>query len=314
MKPISVNSTAKIAVFLILILFLTYALWWLWQRQPGPHRLVSPESVTTATQEARPAENQKDIQITPADGSVLKSSKVLLQGKFLPDDFVLIYSNAYQAIVKTDKTGNFESEITLNMGLNLVNLTTISGNLKEEGQKKFSFWLTKDEDAGKNFFTGTVKSIFDTLITLTSANGDKNIRTGKSTKLDIPEEDGTQAAGIKNIRIGDFAIALGEASSRDTIIAQSLQIIRGDKPQNTRDFIIGKISANVRQDLFSVKNNKDGKLAEFALDKNSQITPSGQKAKITDIEKDKNAIVIYHKEDDKNIADLIYLIPQITSP
>ena len=58
-----------------------------------------------------------------------------------------------------------------------------------------------------------------------------------------------------------------------------------------------------------VNSDQSGEIEEFTLGKTSQILVDGKEAKITDITKDKNTIIISHEEKGKQLIDLIYLLP-----
>ena len=82
-----------------------------------------------------------------------------------------------------------------------------------------------------------------------------------------------------------------------------------DKPQNNKKLMVGRILVSPRQNLFSVKDITNSEITEFALFKNTQITKVDKEAKPQDLTKDANAIIIYHQDGDKNLVDLIYLLP-----
>lgn len=281
-------------------------MFWLWQRQPKPQQAISflgksPESTFQAQKES------DNLQISPQDNLVLTQNLVKFKGKAAADTFVTIYANNLQ-IVSSTKSGDFAKEVELANGLNLITLTIFNQKLEKGQEKQLTLFVTA-ESVGNTVFAGSVKSIFDTLVTIATPNGDRNIRTSKSTKIDVPEEKQSTGAAIKNIRVGDYAIALGDSQDKDTLVAQKLQIVRENKPQNSKQFVAGKIITNVRANLFSIKNQANDQIIELTLTKNSQVNIGENQGKTTDIIRDKTALIFYHPDGDKKIVDLVYLIP-----
>ena len=307
MTPIPFKRLTKPLILLIFIAILISTMVWLWQRQPKVP--LSELQSSPATGEAAAVKVEEELEIIPGDSQVLTTGKVEFKGKYLPNLLLVIYSNNFQAIVKTDDRGEFAKEVELAQGLNQITAAVLDANLQTAEQKFLTLWVT-DDDEGNTVFTGSVKSIFDTLITVLTPNGDRNIRTGTSTTIDIPKEENQAAntSAVKNIRIGDFAIGLGDATDRDTILAKTLTIERVNKPQNTKQFIASRTITNVRQNLFSAKDNQDGKIIELTLGKTSQIAIGENQGKSADITKDKTALVFYHPEKNQNIVDLVYLL------
>ncbi|MBI3282923.1 hypothetical protein HYZ70_02500 [Candidatus Curtissbacteria bacterium] len=297
MTKIAISSIAFIIISTVIVV--------LWQRQPKVREPAEIES-TRQVQEKQ----EEKFTISPSTGSVINSSSVKFTGKTDPNHLVLIYANETSAITKTKGDGSFELTVASSTGINLFKLALISedGQIVKEDNLTIYF---SQKDVGTTVFAGPVKSIFDNLITLTTTGGDKNIRTSKSTSFNVPEEEDVKEATeeVDNIRIGDYVVATGTSSDDDSIIAKNLEVIRVNKPVLTKEMAIGKIASNVRQNIFSVKNDKDGKIIEFALDKNSEIQEDGTAAKSDAIAKDKTAIVLFAKNKDVNLIDLIYLLP-----
>ncbi len=291
-------------------------MYWLWQRQPQTSQLANLQPALEGTTSAIAKES---FQTKPPDTTVVITPDIKFEGKTSAGYLVVIYSNDFQVIKRANDNGDYSADLKLSPGLNLLDIVSISQDLTQNQKKSITLYYadspSDEQQTGQTVFAGLVKSIFDTLLSVTTAAGDRNIRTSKSTEFEIPDKEEQQSteSAVKNVRIGDYAIALGNfpenSKDKDTIISQSLEIIRDNKPQNTEEFITGKIISNVKNNLFSVKNNKDGKIIEFALNKDSNISVDGKNAKTTDVTKDKTAIFIFHQSDDKNIADLIYLTP-----
>lgn len=295
----------KIPIFAILFIVLSTLIVVLWQRQPKPQIALETE-LEEATKEAI----VEKFTISPADGAVVNSPKAKFTGKSENPSLVVIYSNDTAGVAKTHANGEYELELSMTPGLNLIEAVFISPNLEVLNEKSLSVYFIQ-KDVGTNVAAGAVKSIFDNLITITTKNGEKNIRTNKSTNFDVPVEEDVKEATeeVDNIRIGDYIIVTGNDSDKDSIIAKNLEVVRADKPTLTKNLILGKVASSVRQNIFSVKNNKDSTLVEMTVNKNSDISLDGQDAKAESVTKDKNVIITYIKDDDTNLIDLIYLLP-----
>lgn len=294
------------SVFLLLSLII-----WLWQRQPQPLNLELPqEPVPSATQSAQPAQEKLQIE-SPTDGQVLSSQKTKLTGQTVSNAFLVAYSPSAQTITSTKADGTFSHDLELSPNLNLITVTILSPNLTEEKTANLAIFNTKKSDEEiTTVYIGSVKTIFDPLITISDENSQKNIRTTKSTEFDIPKspKEETAANPIKNIRIGDFAIALGKQTDQDTLLAKKVTIVRENKPQNTKKIAAGKILTAVRNNLISVKA-PDNQISQLNLDKNTSIVKDNKTAKTSDIALSQNTIIVYHPQADQNIIDLIYLLP-----
>lgn len=286
---------------------------WLWQRQPPPPLPPPPEE--PATESAQEKQSPQGLTISLKDNQVVPAEEIKIEGRAAAGEFVAIASNTAQVVAKSDPGGNFRAVITAEPGLNLIEITTMPQTDIRSSQKSLTLFYDPTEKGQRIVFAGSVKSIFDTLLTLTTATGDKNVRTSQNTEILIPEDEQEQQnATVKSIRIGDYAIALGNppengAQEEDSIVATSIQILRESKPQNNVKVEKIQVITPVRQNLFSAKNLQDQKIIELTLTKNSKIQIEGTTGKSSDITRDKNAIVFYHTDDDKNIIDLIYLLP-----
>lgn len=302
------NKIAKQIVIVIVIGLIITALFWLWQRQPKNINQPEPQS-KTATGAAQTSKAEDFIK-NPKDNIVLGETKLKIFGKASPDSLVFIFANDLAQFTKVEKNGDFEKEVELVEGLNLLEIQEITSSQTNGKNQSLTIFVKKDETA-QVVFAGPVKSIFDTVLTVSTSTGTKNVRTNKQTGFDIPkDEEEATASAIKNIRVGDFVIATGNqtAGKEDEIIASKIQILREEKPQNSRQITIAKILTNPRQNLISLKNQAN-QIGEYTLTKTTQVISDGKEAKSTTITKDKRAIIIYHKEDSQNQIDLIYLLP-----
>lgn len=310
MKIEKINKGAKYTSFTLITAVLIVFVVWLWQRQPIQNsQTATPKSATTSAQ----SNSEQNFKIAPKDGSVITSSKVKLQGQTTPSTFVVIYTNDTSQISQTDSAGNFNQEVELTQGLNLINIATVSQNLEKISEQSFNFFIAQDKDQGDIVFTGSVKTIFDKLITISTNSADKNVRTTNTTQFTFPEisEDDIQEQNsqpVKNVRIGDYLIATGDQTNQNSLVAKMVQIERQNKPQISKIMFLGKTASSVRTNIFSVKDQK-GEVAEFTINKNSEISQDNKQLSAKEIAKDKNAIIFYHQDGNKNIINLIYLLP-----
>lgn len=293
------------AISLIVIALVVSFSFWLWQRQPKPDE--NQKSISTVNQEGtREKQEQKAIlTISPKDGTVLNNNEVKFQVETSPNEYVVISSNFTQSIGKANSSGKFELDLKLEDGLNLINIVTVNENSEETQSRSISIYIQESTSSTK-VFSGPVKSILDDLITITTNNGEQTMRWKKSTDLILPTSQNNKED--TDIRVGDYLITLGTIENEKDFNAISIEVIRQNKPQNLKKFIAGITLTGVKNNLFSVRNQKDSSIAELTVDKNSVISQNGQEVDIEKVLKDKRAIIIYHSEDDKNIVDLIYLI------
>lgn len=297
---------------------------WLWQRQPS----APQQSVLSQKTESESNQNPTDDKsaLKPQDNLVVATEKIKIKGKLNPNDYLIIASNNFNKVTKAGVVGDFEVEVALQTGLNLIDYIAASSDLKNLNKNPLTFYYSPDKKF-KSVYTGSVKSIFDTLLTITTTNGEINARTSRSTELDIPSaepdagiEESTSTA-LRNIRVGDYAISLGENSDQNTQNSASITIIRQNIPQNNTRTVTAQIVSIPKQNIFTAKNLSDSKAIELTLTKttevqtengnppSSPIAKASPNAQTSQIIKDKNAIIIYREESAKNIADLIYLLP-----
>lgn len=291
-------SSASLIVFVTLIV-------WLWQRQPTKTEegVLSEKKTDQET-----AQTEKAFAPKPETNSVLPSQKQKITGKILPESYIAIAGSGIAAVAKTDKNGNFEKELNLEKGLNLVDLMVISTDLTKTQVFPITYFVTGDS-VGKTVYTGAVKTIFDTLITITTTTEDRTIRTSKSTVFDIPkdEDEATASSDVKNIRLADYVIALGDTSEKDSLIAKKIFVLRDNKPQNSKEAKVIKIVSAVAKNAFSARDDQD-KVITYTITKDTKITAGETTIKPDQILKDKSAIVISTTDKDKTTANLIYLI------
>lgn len=299
------RSFVKIALFFIILGVFIGLILWLWTLQPQGPKIVSDIKKTISEP------NTKEEDSTPKDGTILNTKITKFKGKMLPSSIVLILSNDNQAITKAQLDGGFEKDFNLSPGLNLIDIISISNDFAKEDKKSQTLYLAQDTSGGSRVLAGTVKTIFDNVLTLTTINGQGVLKTKDTTNIQLPKDldDEEPSLQTQDIRIGDFAIGLGDLARDETLAAKSLTILRANKPQNTKQFEIVRILTTPKKNVFSANTLKNSKTLEFTLNKNSKVSIEDKEAKIEDIVKDKNAIIIYHPEGDKKVVDLILLLP-----
>ena len=304
-----IKKIGKLILIVVLILAFVYGIWWLWQRQPRPAENKKP----TVASEQKPKEQKNGFIKAPLDSQVLADGKVEIIGKIDNEAYIVIVTNSTSTVSKTEKSGEFKIPIQLAEGLNLLDIQAFDINLKTAGAEQKTLFVAQKETLPQNWqvYAGSVKGILDKLITLTTPTGEKSVKTETKTNVIMPSpplSKKSTPAPDESIRIGDFAIALGEV--REEILnAQDLEIIRENKPQITKKIAVSKILTAAKANKFSAKDSEANKILDFTLDKNSKVIKNGQSAKDTDIVKDLNAIIIYQDEDDERLIDLVYLLP-----
>ena len=303
-----VKKIGKLILIVILLLAFIYSIYWLWQRQPKPAQIKQE----TTNQVQTPKPQKAGFVQVPKDSQILSSGKIEISGKVDSEAYIVVVSNSTSAIGRSEKSGEFKIPIELARGLNLLDIQVFNNNLSAIGSEQKPVYVAEGEPLPQNWevYAGSVKSILDNLITLTTSTGEKSVKKETKTNLILPSpilSKKPAPAPDESIRIGDFAIALGEV--KDEILnAQDLEIIRENKPQITRKISIAKILTVAKAGKFSAKDTEANKILDFTLGKNSTVIKNGQSAKDTDIQKDSNAIIVYQDEDDERLADFVYLL------
>jgi len=216
----------KTVVLSLVVVAFIGAIYGLWQLQPKRQT----QTVNSQKSQTTPQENQA---FQPQDGTVQKIKTINFKGQMLPNSVVFIYSSDLQVSTKTDQNGSFQKDFTLSPGLNLINIVSIPADPTKESKKSFTLYFDSAAP-GKDVAAGIIKTIFDNVITLTTLNGQKNIKTLDSTDTTLPKDitSNQSTSSAKDIRVGDYAIAIGDATDQETITAKKLIIIRDNKPQN----------------------------------------------------------------------------------
>lgn len=292
-----------IAILLIIFIATFSLMYWLWQRQPkvNNHQL---QQVQTSEQDSK--EQLTNFEINPKDGSILKEKSTNFSGKTSPNEYVVVVANSNQGITKSNNSAQFEIKLDLSNGLNLVNIFTLTENLDQTQSKPITLYVDEKE-ASNTVYAGPVKGIFDEVITITSTQGEQTIRKKTSTKINVEKTETDQEDS--NIRVGDFLIVLANKENQKDIDANEIKVHRLEKPQNSKKYFAGILLSSVKGGIFSARSRSDSKIIEFSLPKDSLISQNGQQADEDKIGKDQKTIIIYSSEKDKNIPDLVYLLP-----
>lgn len=300
------NRLAKYLVILILAASFIFGLWWLWQRQPKPK---FSQETQIANLDNKPTEGSP---ISPPDLTVQTTQKVSFKGKTKVNSLIVFYSNNFATVTKSDNDGNFaSSEVTFEKGFNQVNMAVILDNLAQN--TTFNYLLADDTKDGDIIYAGPVKKILDTLITISLNLDEKNVRTLNSVFTFSQDLNSEEAAlsPIKRIRIEDFIIAQGflpQDKNDNQLKAKRIEVFR-QNPVNTRSLAIAKIIAGPKQNKLQAKVTSDNSLLELTASKETRIQMDKETVQLKDVKKDKNAILVYHLEEDKKLIDLIYLLP-----
>lgn len=281
---------------------------WLWTLQP-----TSKDNVLSEKNEL-PQEAQNASAFEPENYSVFKSASLTLKGKAVPNQIVAVSTGKTANILKTDDSGKFTTSLTLERGLNLVNITKFATDFKNSESTTLTYYVSTNSPA-TNIFAGSIKTIFDTLLTVTTANGEKSVRVGKSTIIDVPKEESedaeaTPSSALESIRIGDYAIALGnyQEDTKDTILSSQIYILRDNKPQTSYKVVFGKLLTSVKQNSISLESTK-GESVSLTLDNDSDILLDGKPSEKNVLTAGKNAVIIYTQDEEDNLIKSIYLLP-----
>lgn len=306
LKVASKNNALKpVLISLIFLILLGSLIYWLWQRQPRPEEseAQTPSKISKTTQEEL---EKPQLEINPKDGSVLAKNEVTFTGTAQSNDYIILASNNTLGVTQADENGHFEMDSQLVDGLSLINVAAIGADLVEKEAKSISLYVNSDTGAN-TVFAGSVKSIFDNIITISTTQGEQTIRQKTSTELILPKEEVDEEDS--DIRVGDYLITLGSREGEKDFDAQVIEVIRDAKPQNIEKYIAGIMLSSVRANIFSTRSQKDANIVEFALNDETTILQNGEDATAEDLEKDIKAIIIYFSEEGENIPDLIYLLP-----
>lgn len=280
-------------------------MYWLWQRQPT----LDNNSKITKNPISSPS-TQPDIEETftysPEGNIIISKERIDFEGNTSPNKIVIVYSNYSQNITRADNQGIYKLAINLAEGLNQITLTSLDESFKETFSKTLSFYQDTDSEDTK-FYSGPIKSTFDTLLTIMVDGEDQIIRQKSSTETffdeSIDDED-------TDIRVGDFVMALGNATKTKDFEANSLFVLRKNKPKNISQYMYGIFTSEVKSNIFSARNEKNANLVEFYLSSETGFLEGSNEAAKDNIIKDKKALILFHEdEENDNVADLIYLLP-----
>ncbi len=304
-------------IFVTLIVFLIY---WLWQRQPKTTKTQISQTTISTVSEKNTNEKIKpnSFSLNIKDGQVFDISKIKISGQGPPNSRLLIISNTFDNLLNIDEKGNFETDIVLDKNLNFVNITLLDKNLKFSQKQIIALYVKdKTSDAKKGMvLSGSVKNIFDNAITLSSTSGDKKIKKNNQTQISLSLSSlavlpkNKQASNLKesDIRVGDYIIVLSSNTIETEILADSIEIVRENKPEITKIYANVKIASVVKNKTFSTQSLENNNPLNFVLDKNSKIYIDSKKSDEKAITKEKKALIFYTSGND-NIVSSIYILP-----
>lgn len=301
------NSLPKLILLVLFLVALGSVIYFLWQRQPQVK--TKPQDETTKNQE----EKLLTSEIEPRNGAVLTSGEVEIEGTAKPSQLVLVYSNSDQKMLNADSAGKFKQKMNLTENLNLIKVIYFKDQNKVEIEKNLSYYILpkNSKSNAKNVVAGSVKSIFENILTVSTSDFETKVTIDKSTQIESPKDEEKESAGtgIDLFRVGDFVIALTSEPKDEDTKGLSLQIIRNNKPTLAKTLISADTASAPRENIFSVKNSKDNKLVELLITKTTSVSIAGKTAKPEDIAKSKKAIILYQPDEDENPVDMIYIFP-----
>jgi len=314
MSPKTSSKIAKIIIIIASVAALFYFMYWLWQRQPKEQPQPEPQSQNTQNQIVENKNEEVTITTTPADGAIVDNADSTLAIKTKAASFVAIFSNSFSQIAKTDSAGLVTQDEKFDSALNLIQISIFTDDFTKRIDKKIAIYTrnAKTPPSANVVVAGTVKNIFQNVITVDSFGQDNKIKQDSATKINYPTPlpaAKKSATNNQDIRVGDYLIVLGKTGTVDEISALNIDIYRDSKPQIQKDIGQYLLLTPVKNNVFSAKGGSENQISEFTLNKNSQISKGGQTASATDITKGQKALIVFHPEADKKIADLIYLLP-----
>ena len=139
LSPTIVKFTSTSIIIILLLATFTY---WLWQRQPKPVNFQTPPTTSSDTVQKETA--GISFQVSPADGSVLKETPTTFQGITNPNEYVVLSANLTNRITQANSNGQFEFEVELAEGINLIKFLTIDENLAEKQASQLAVFLAQN--------------------------------------------------------------------------------------------------------------------------------------------------------------------------
>lgn len=311
------RSFVKLLIVFLFVSLLIFVIYWLWQRQPkavnNPIQSIT-NIVTGKNNSEQEVANPFSLNIT--DFQVTDSGTLKITGTVNPNSYVLIFSNSKDQMVLANEAGNFETNFELNKNLNLASIVEVDKDFNISKQQALTLYLLEKNSPIKatTVYAGSVKSIFNSVVTLTTASGEKKVKSDSQTIVNLPKSQSPTPKAKQSpqpektdIRVGDYIVVLGNSSQDTELKAISVDIIRENKPEITKKYALAVVSSVVKNKLFAVKNLKDSSIVEFKLDKNSQILSESKKTDEKAIIKDRK-VIIFYRDDKENIVASLYLL------
>jgi len=212
------------------------------------------------------------------------------------------------SITESQDDGNFKLEAEFPNGLSQLQIIVLNNGLEEIQNIMFPLYISEDKaDKNSMFIAGTINRIFDNNITLSTKDGNSDIKITSSTKNIGRAKSPAKTSEEKlDIRVGDYLVAIGQKTP-EILSAEKIEIFRENKPKIDASYAAVKIVSGAKNNIFSANTTKDNKLLEFTLNKNTQIIADGKKATSAIVTKDKIAIVIY-KLENNNLVTLLHFL------
>ena len=260
--------------------------------------------VKTDVQEQKPA----SFITSPQPGQILTEKKVQIAGNAKTRTKTLLISNPLTSITESQDDGNFKLEAEFPNGLSQLQIIVLNNGLEEIQNIMFPLYISEDKaDKNSMFIAGTINRIFDNNITLSTKDGNSDIKITSSTKNIGRAKSPAKTSEEKlDIRVGDYLVAIGQKTP-EILSAEKIEIFRENKPKIDASYAAVKIVSGAKNNIFSANTTKDNKLLEFTLNKNTQIIADGKKATSAIVTKDKIAIVIY-KLENNNLVTLLHFL------
>jgi hypothetical protein len=120
----SSKITLLIGVFVVMIILAGGAYYYLTMMQkPATVSAPAPTPIAEAPKPTQIPVNVLTVE-SPTDNLVTKTDKVTIKGKAPANATVVAYSESRQTSIVADASGNFETELTLSVGINTITITS----------------------------------------------------------------------------------------------------------------------------------------------------------------------------------------------
>ncbi len=251
---------------------------------------------------------------SPKNSSVVTDSLLTITGKSEPLSKMVISTSVDDYFVKVDDNGDFSSDITLQPGLNITNLTAfnslgneITAKLDLVFSSEFAKYLDDSNKNNSSAFLGTITDINEGNLQIKTANGAIQQLTlaSDASFVKIKQPAGT-AETIKStdLAIGDYIITLGFLANGSGVLDTKRVIVTSENNKNESVAIPGKVTEITKKLLSMTKNNNEA--MEITLPK------SWEGPNVSELETDEQIMVVGTQNDKGFNLRTIFITSSLT--